>query len=60
MPEYDFFVYAAQFGQGLILWGIMRGANVPLPDVEPLKSAPWIKGACGFGALVTLTETKSD
>jgi len=25
MPEQDFFVYAAQFGQGSILWGIVRG-----------------------------------
>ncbi len=51
-PEQDFFVYAAQFGHGAILWGIVRGPNVPLPDREPLKSASWIRGACGAGAQV--------
>lgn len=47
MPKDDFFAYAAQFGKGFILWGIVRGPNVPLPDKEPLKSATWITGACG-------------
>ena len=48
--EGDFLVYCAQFGQGLILWGIVCGANMETPEVEPLKSAPWKTGACGAGA----------
>jgi hypothetical protein len=54
-PEQDFFVYAAQFGHGAILWGIVRGPHVPLPDGEPMRSAPWIRGACGAGAHAVTT-----
>jgi hypothetical protein len=50
MLDQDFFVYAVQFGHGLILWGIVRGPNVPLPDSQPLKSVPWIRGACRAGS----------
>lgn len=46
----DFFVYAAQFGHGLILWGIVLGPDMNLPDGEPLRSATWHRGACGSGA----------
>jgi hypothetical protein len=49
--EDDFFVYASQFGHGLILWGIVCGSAKFVPDVEPLKSAPWSNGACGAGAI---------
>lgn len=45
--EHDFFVYAAQFGRGLILWGIICGPLVPLPDSGPLATAPWLPGARG-------------
>jgi hypothetical protein len=48
--EEDFLVYAAQFGQGLIVWGIVCGPNIKTPKAEPLKSAPWTIGACGAGA----------
>jgi hypothetical protein len=45
----DFFVYAAQFGQGLILWGIVLGPGLAVSDLqEPLRSKPWRKGASGF------------
>jgi hypothetical protein len=46
----DFFVYAAQFGRGLILWGIVCGPKTELPDSGPLGSVAWLKGACGLGA----------
>jgi hypothetical protein len=46
----DFFMYAAQFGHGLILWGIVCGPNTKTPDPGPLVSAPWSTGACGPGA----------
>lgn len=50
----DFFMYAAQFGHGLILWGIVCGPNVKVPpEAERLKSAPWTAGACGPGAKTT-------
>ncbi len=44
----DFFLYAAQFGQGIILWGIVCEPDVAIPKVEPLKSASWTKGAAGL------------
>lgn len=50
MADQDFFVFATQFGRGLILWGIVRGPLVQLPDSGPLKTAPWLRGACGAGA----------
>jgi hypothetical protein len=44
----DFFMYAAQFGRGLVLWGIVCGPNMQVPpEAERLKPAPWIAGACG-------------
>jgi hypothetical protein len=48
--EDDFLIYSAQFGRGLILWGIVCGPTIKTPEVEPLKSAPWKTGACGAGA----------
>lgn len=48
--EDDFFVYSAQFGRGLIVWGIVLGPGTNTPEVEPLHSAPWQTGACGAGA----------
>jgi hypothetical protein len=47
--EDDFFVYSAQFGQGLIVWGIVLAPGTKTPAVEPLRSAPWQTGACGAG-----------
>jgi hypothetical protein len=48
----DFFVFAAQFGRGLILWGIVGGKSVLLPTTGPLAAAPWLRGACGKGSLI--------
>ena len=46
----DFFLYAAQFGRGIILWGIVCGLGVEAPTNGPLGSARWLRGACGPGA----------
>lgn len=46
----DFFNFAAQFGQGLILWGIVAGKSVRLPSTGPLSQAPWQLGGCGKGS----------
>jgi hypothetical protein len=50
--EEDFFVYAAQFGLGIMLWGIVCGPVIKRPTGGPLGSAPWLLGACGAGAIV--------
>jgi hypothetical protein len=47
----DFFVYAAQFGRGIILWGIVCGLGIGVPSSGPLASAPWLKGACVPGQI---------
>ena len=47
----DFFIYAAQFGHGLILWGIVCGPEMERPRSGPLSSAPWLSGGCGPGAM---------
>ena len=42
----DFFVYAAQFGKGLIIWGIVLGPTMAVSAVgEPLRSMHWRNGA---------------
>jgi hypothetical protein len=46
----DFFNFAAQFGQGLILWGIVAGKSISLPSTGPLSQAPWQLGGCGKGS----------
>ncbi len=49
--EEDFFFYAAQFGQGIILWGIVCGPGIEKPSGGPLSDASnWQSGACGSGA----------
>jgi hypothetical protein len=48
----DFFIYAAQFGHGLILWGIVCGPGIERPGSGPLSSAPWLSGGCGPGGKV--------
>ncbi len=48
----DFFLFAAQFGHGIILWGIVCGPGIEIPTGGSLSSAHWIKGACGPGATV--------
>jgi hypothetical protein len=50
--EEDFFVFAAQFGKGLILWGIVLGPSIELKGVgDPLRNMSWRNGACGHGSV---------
>jgi len=46
----NFLLYASQFGKGLILWSMVCGQNMKLPEVGFLASATWSRGACGPGA----------
>jgi hypothetical protein len=48
----DFFIYAAQFGKGLIVWGIVLGPGMVLSAMdEALRKMPWRNGAGGLGAV---------
>jgi hypothetical protein len=46
----DFFLYIAQFGHGIVFWGIVCGPGMGRPRVGPLGSAQWLSGGCGPGA----------
>lgn len=47
--EADFFMYAGQFGHGIVLWGIAcREADKPAGN--KLAEAPWMAGGCGPGS----------
>jgi hypothetical protein len=51
MPRDDFFVFAAQFGYGLILWGMVLGAGMEVdPSNGALKDMRWRTGGCGLGS----------
>jgi hypothetical protein len=54
-PE-DLFVYAAQFGRGFVLWGIVCGPGVQIPNSGYLTSAVWRYGACGPGACAAVSK----
>lgn len=43
----DFFFYAAQFGRGLIAWGMVCGPKIERPTDGPLSAASWHNGAWG-------------
>ena len=45
--EQDFFFYAAQFGRGAIVWGMVCGPSVTLPTSGPLSTMIWKQGAYG-------------
>lgn len=45
----DFFVYAAQFGRGCIIWGIVCGPDMPAPNIGPGGSMKPKAGGCGPG-----------
>jgi hypothetical protein len=47
----DLFAYAAQFGKGLIIWGIVLGPGIPLTAIdEPLRNMHWRTGGSGLGS----------
>ncbi len=64
----DFFSFAAQFGRGIILWGIVCGSGIEKPSSGPLSSASWLKRGmrtwlnCGCDFVIAhqhFTETKA-
>jgi hypothetical protein len=48
--SHDFFCYLAQFGRGLMIWGVACGPNVEKPNDGPLAKATWHCGAWGATA----------
>lgn len=52
----DFFVFAAQFGHGLVCWGIVLGRGLKLNKPEgALQKMNWLSGGCGLGSQVELS-----
>ena len=50
-PEEDFFLFAAQFGYGLVVWGMARPADMELNESnDALLKMNWRDGGCGLGA----------
>lgn len=50
-PKEDFFVFAAQFGYGLICWGIVLGTDMQLNSSnDALQKMDWRSGGCGLGS----------
>lgn len=45
----DFFIYAGQFGHGIVLWG-MACREGDKPTGNKLSEAPWMAGGCGAGS----------
>ena len=52
--EQDFFMYAAQFGQGVVFWGIACRES-DKPTGNKLSEAPWMAGGCGPGSTGSTT-----
>jgi hypothetical protein len=45
-PE-DFFPYAAQFGRGVIMWGIVLSPDMNIGNLRDyLRSKPWQRAGC--------------
>ncbi len=52
--EADLFLYAAQFGYGLILWGMSMGPTMTIePNHEGLRKLTWRAGGNGLGAHIS-------
>ena len=50
-PKEDFFVFAAQFGYGLICWGMVLGTDMQLSSSnDALQKMDWRSGGCGLGS----------
>lgn len=47
--EQDFFLFAGQFGHGIVLWG-MACREADKPTRNKLSEGPWIAGGCGPGS----------
>jgi hypothetical protein len=50
-PAEDFFVFAAQFGHGLICWGMILGPGMAVDSSNgELRIMNWRTGGCGLGS----------
>ena len=50
-PNEDFFVFAAQFGYGLVCWGMVLGNGMQVDNSnDALKKMNWRTGGCGLGS----------
>ena len=49
-PDDDFFVFAAQFGFGMLCWGMVLGPRMELsPKNDALATMNWRRGGNGLG-----------
>jgi hypothetical protein len=49
----DFFMYIAQFGRGLIVWGIILGPETKISEsANYLRAKPWRQAGCREKVLV--------
>lgn len=50
-PEEGFFLFAAQFGYGFLIWGMVLGPNIQVGDSnDALQQMKWRGGGCGLGS----------
>lgn len=50
-PEEDLFLFAAQFGYGLVCWGLVLGPDMELAESnDALQKMDWRQGGCGLGS----------
>jgi hypothetical protein len=60
-PKEDFFLFAAQFGYGLVCWGMVFGPDMRLSESnDALAKMSWRPGASGLGGRSTGTHMVSD
>jgi hypothetical protein len=58
--EEEFFVFAAQFGYGLLIWGMVLGPTMALSGSDDaLQNMDWKAGGCGLGSAKTRALQKS-
>lgn len=60
-PKEDLFLFAAQFGYGLVCWGMVLGPDMKLSETnDALAKMSWRPGANGLGGRSTGTPMTSD
>jgi hypothetical protein len=60
-PKEDLFLFAAQFGYGLVCWGMVLGPDMKLSKTnDALAKMSWRPGASGLGGQSTGTPVVSD
>jgi hypothetical protein len=60
IEQEDFFVFAAQFGLGLVIWGMVLESGRTRPGAgEPMGDLPWMRGGCGNPSKLDLAGYRS-